>query len=867
MVASLVLCGLLAATAFASDDRIRIGGLDGLDPHDDALEYPVLLALSGGGARGLAAIGVLKAFEEKNIAVRGIAGTSMGGIVGGLYACGYPPTELSELVGEIDFSEIFSNRPARSTMFQTRRLDRDRHLVTIRFDGVTPYIPQGLTAAQKLTALFTRLTTRANYIAGGDFARFPIPFVTVSTDVVSGELVPLTHGSLSDAMRATMAFPLAFTGVESDGRLLMDGGMLAPVPVDLAKSLTDETSYVVAINTSSPLLPKEGLITPVDIAGQVTTIMTADQLRDQLSRASYVITPEITEFNSADFDRKDILIARGYESGLRAADSIIAQFQRQRSTPKYRLTDVRIAGVTQAVSARIHAGLIERTCSRNDLIQTLKYLYLHHPAFALTADLTHLTEPLSSPNAVPIRLDLAFQPQLNRDRLVMVFDNNRIFDDSTLASMMQLPSRDITADDLRAGVDSILSGYRRDGYDFTDVRITDLRSDTITVTVDEAIVRRIDVENNTRSRDWLIRSYMPLRVGEPFSTSRASRGIANLYGTDLFDRVSIDLIPSRGGAIVKIYVMEKKHTQLRVGWHWVDEYQSEEFFELRDDNLFGIGLEALAHARIGKDRWQYYLKGKLDRIFFTYLTAQSRMFYERIDRSRYTPDSRELGEREEERWGAEFSIGQQIARLGTVTGGITTEEIKWHDKVDNIKARTGLRSVTIESRVENLDHVPFPTAGNQHHFRLQLTGKVFGGDIEFTKYYSSLETYWTLGTAITYHPRIAIGLSRTGMPPPEKFYMGGARSFVGYHTHELSGDKILLLNQEMRLNLPWSLFLIGRYDLGDVYSSVDQIKLRNLHHGFGLFAAYNSLLGPIEFGFGRADDDFDQFYFNAGFDF
>ncbi|MCB2231100.1 patatin-like phospholipase family protein [bacterium] len=868
LLVALAGCVVLHSLAFA-DDTIRIGGLDGIDPHHDSTGYPVLLALSGGGARGLSAIGILKAFEEKHLRIRGISGTSMGGIVGGLYACGYAPDELAELVGEIDFSSLFSNQPARSTMFQTRRADRDRHLLTIRFDGIQPYIPQGLTAGQKLTSLFTRLTTKANYLAERDFRRFRIPFITVGTDVISGELVPLDHGSLSDALRATMAFPLAFTGVETDGRLLMDGGMLAPVPVDLARTLVDSVSYVVAVNTTSPLSGRDKLNTPVDIAGQVTTIMTADQLREQLSRASYVVTPDIEDFGASDFKDKDSLIALGYKKGLEAADSIIAERERAYNAVTYYITDVRVRGVDRSIADEIHAELSRHRLRRRELIDYARDLYARTDAYAVDLQLVDAPLTDSSTAVSAVSLDVDIEPAPTRDSLTLVFQDNVIYDDSVLAAAMHLPDRTINALDIRAGLDSILAFYRRDGYDFADIRNVevDMRTATVTVSIDEAIIRRIDIENNSRSRDWLIRSYFPLKAGEPFSTAGAAEGIANLYGTDLFDRVGIDLVPYRGGAIVKIQVVEKKYTQLRLGWHWVDEYQSEEFFELRDDNLAGIGLEALAHARIGKDRWQYYIKGKLDRIFFTYMTAQTRLFYERVDRSRYSPEGKELGEREEERWGAEFSIGQQIARLGTVTAGLTTEEIEWRDKVDRTSARQGLRSITLESRVENLDHVPYPTSGNQHHFRLQLTGRVFGGDVEFTKYYSSLESYWTLGTAFTIHPRIAIGLSRTGMPPPEKFYIGGARSFAGYHTDELSGDKVFLFNGEVRVNLPLELYLSGRYDFGDVYSSVDQIKLENLRHGYGLFAAYNSPLGPIEFGYGRSEDDNDQFYFNAGFDF
>ncbi|MEW5995634.1 MAG: patatin-like phospholipase family protein, partial [Candidatus Zixiibacteriota bacterium] len=137
----ILLLAVLITRDLLAHERVVIGGLDGLDPDDTREHYAVLLALSGGGARGLATIGLLKAFEEKGIDVAAVAGVSMGGIVGGLYAAGYTPEELETLVRDINFDELFSNAPKRTSMFLTQREERERHLMSVRFDGVVPVIP------------------------------------------------------------------------------------------------------------------------------------------------------------------------------------------------------------------------------------------------------------------------------------------------------------------------------------------------------------------------------------------------------------------------------------------------------------------------------------------------------------------------------------------------------------------------------------------------------------------------------------------------------------------------------------------------------------------------------------------------------
>ncbi|RKX27056.1 MAG: hypothetical protein DRP45_01965, partial [Candidatus Zixiibacteriota bacterium] len=150
---------------WSASEKIEVGGLDGLDPWTEIEPYRIGLALSGGGARGLSSIGLLRALEERGIRVEALAGTSIGGVVGGLYACGYSPDELTDIIEDLDFSSLLSNSPARTTMFLTQRQERERHLLTVRVDGFRPRIPPALTGAQRRATRPTEPTTRPNYHA------------------------------------------------------------------------------------------------------------------------------------------------------------------------------------------------------------------------------------------------------------------------------------------------------------------------------------------------------------------------------------------------------------------------------------------------------------------------------------------------------------------------------------------------------------------------------------------------------------------------------------------------------------------------------------------------------------------------------
>ncbi len=358
-----------------------------------------------------------------------------------------------------------------------------------------------------------------------------------------------------------------------------------------------------------------------------------------------------------------------------------------------------------------------------------------------------------------------------------------------------------------------------------------------------------------------------MKTNEPYSTVRAAEGIRNIYGTDLFERVTVDALTSRDGVVVRIKVKEKYTSRLRVGWHWDDEYRSEEFVELLNDNFAGIGLEYKLHARYAPRRNAYYFSFKADRIFKTYLTSQVKLYHTDIDRQKYNLNNIPTGFQKEVINGFEIKIGQQIARLGTVSANLSVEELEITDSDLNLTTTFGLRKLIFTSLFENFDKLSFPRSGNKHIFSLEFAGKFVGGDIEFTKFYTSHESYISLGNNLTFHPRLALGASRAGLPVSEKFYLGGINSFTGFSTEQLSGDKMFIFSNELRLNLPFNFYFTTRYDLGEVYSSIDQIKVRNLRNSVGASLSIDSPVGPFTIGYGFVNKDLNQIYTYFGLKF
>ncbi len=864
--ASITILLYLLLSGVVMAETVVIGGLNGLDPADSVRTYPVALALSGGGARGLSAIGVLKAFEEKNIRVKAIAGTSIGGIIGGLYACGYRSKDLEYLIEHFDLSDIFSNQPNRHSMFLTQRREHDRHVLSLRFDGFRPVVPRALTAGQKLIDLLTVLTAAAGYRSGGVFDKLEIPFRTVATDILTGEAVVLDSGSMVDALRATMAYPLAFTPQETGSQLLMDGGMLVPIPVDLARELSRGEVPVVAINTASPLLPREGLNDPVGIANQVTTIMSANQLAAQLERADLVVTPLINGAGTADFGPADSLIEVGYQAGIEAAAAIVQRAHARRGDDEMSISEVRMGWTSSNADSCFVAYDISRIATRTDLVIWLRECARQRGMLQLQATL--IPDGASQAGGPAYALSLSMIPRVDLSTTELMFTGKTAFSDSVLKEDLIGDATGLGSVELREGVERIRERYRQAGYDLfhvTGYEISESYS-RLTLHIDEGIIASVEVRGSERTRPWLIRSYCSLDEGEAVSIRGIRSSLGNIYGTDLFDQASLDLMSSDSGAVLRIEVSEKNYRQVRLGWHWDDEYQSEEFIELLDDNLLGAGLEGLVHGRYGQDHQRYHASVRTNRISSTYFMGKLNAYHDRLTRSIFDAAGDHLGNRTELRTGLEFRLGQQISRLGTVSAGIVIDHLEYRHPVEIPNQDLELRIFRLESLVETFDRVPFPESGQKHLFELQFAGEYLGGETEYTRFYSSLEGYWQLGPWLNYHPRVAVGISRSGLPMSEKFYLGGARSFAGFRTNELVGDKVLQISNEFRFALPYRFYVVGRYDVGNVFESVEEIRLADVRHGMAGFIAHDSPFGPLEFGYGFSKDS-KRFYFNAGFQF
>ncbi len=312
------------------------------------------LVLSGGAARGLAHIGVLKALDEQGIHVDAIAGTSMGAVIGGLYAAGYTPKELEQLALGLDWKEALSDSPPRVDVpFRRKQDDRDflvKQKLSFRDDG-TLGLPLGAIQGQNLSMLLESLLVHTSDTR--DFDQLAIPFRAVATDISTGEKVVFSKGHLPQAIRASMSIPAVFAPVEVNGKLLVDGGMVDNIPVDVARQMG--VDVVIVVDIGNPLLDRKQLATVVDMLNQSITLMTRKNSEAQLATlksSDILVQPPLSGYSSTDFGRVPQLIDAGYRATSILAPRLAA-LHKPADAQAVALNEARTPGERQPVIDRI----------------------------------------------------------------------------------------------------------------------------------------------------------------------------------------------------------------------------------------------------------------------------------------------------------------------------------------------------------------------------------------------------------------------------------------------------------------------------------------------------------------------------------
>lgn len=295
-------------------------------------DYRVGLVLSGGGAKGMAHIGALKVIEESGVRLDYIGGTSMGAIVGALYASGYSARQLDSLFTKTDFSNLIQDYLPRSAKTFYEKEDSERYALTLPFTGFRVSVPPAISGGQNIYNELVRALYHVRDVH--DFSKLPVPFFCMATDVETGEEILLDKGYLPEAIMASGTLPSLFEPAEVDGRILIDGGVLNNYPVEEVKARGAD--LIIGVDVQHGLRSREDLLSATEILLQINNYRTVGDMVEKAGKTDIYIKPDIDQYSVIDFDQRDTIIAAGAEAARKQLGALQQAAARQQRKPPLR---------------------------------------------------------------------------------------------------------------------------------------------------------------------------------------------------------------------------------------------------------------------------------------------------------------------------------------------------------------------------------------------------------------------------------------------------------------------------------------------------------------------------------------------------
>jgi NTE family protein len=867
---------LLAGSLWGMTPQFSItvpGPADTTQPDPSYLPYPrlhrtsVALALSGGGARGFAQVGVLQAFEQENIPINLIVGTSIGALMGGFYASGYSAEDLKRLILSADWEEILFDRPARTSLFLTQKRLHGRHIFQIRFRGIHPEIPLGLTHGHELTQRLMSLLERAPYHPYPDFDHLDVPFRAIATDLYTGDEIVFRDGDLTVILRASMSLPLILTPVDYHGMLLVDGGVRENIPVQTVRN--EGVSSVIAVNTSAPAVERHVPDMPWEIADRVTTIMQQEDNRDNLNLADIVITPDVSKHGSTDFSDLAPLIEAGYRAAMdkmSAIKDLLAQLERERpdtllSFSAYTYTHTGEEPPENPALASITApGAI----SLGDLSDILSASYESGRVIRAKASLDNDT----------LNIHFDYTPTV---QTIDIHGNNLIGTSELLRMISQPVNAPINLNLGRKDLRQILNRYRSIGA--TEARIDTVIFDQATglldIRINEGIITGIQVEGLRHFHRWGVLREFPLRPGDIFLVKEVERGMQQIYSTELFENAYMVTDRTPGGVLIRLHVNERETQILRWGARFDLERKGHTFLEYVNDNLFGVHTRLVLFGKYGEKDENYSASLISDRLFKTYLSPELSVYFRRNDWNNYDLNHEAMGGYDFARTGARFALGLQAGRWGEIGGGIRAEQVL--STYVGQQHELGLRMIELRATIDTQDRTPFPNHGYYFSILYQTAMKTLNSDASFTKIDWQGDSYMEISRRHVMSLHFQWGVADATIPYSEKFRLGGQNSLLGLHEGELVGNARLRMGISYRFDLISrylaDAYLSAHYSAGGVWNGADySIDPEHFLQGIGASFSLNTLLGPITVTYGhlipaQGYKENNIIYFSAGHQF
>ncbi|TYP99934.1 NTE family protein [Tenacibaculum adriaticum] len=372
------------------------------------------LVLSGGGAKGFAHIGVLRELEKAGVQVDYIGGTSMGAIIGGLYAVGYNSYQIEEIIKDTDFMSLLQDKVPRREKTYFEKAFVEKHAISLPFNKGTIGLPLGLSKGQNALNLLTELLSSVDDV--NDFTKLPIPFYCIGTDIETGGEVLLEKGSLPLAIRASSSFPTLLNPVEIDNRLLVDGGVVNNFPVDIMKK--KGVDIIIGVNVQGQLSNRNKLSSVTTILGQIINFQMYRKSDEQIKLVNIYMRPKVLEYTVTSFEDCEAIIAEGIKEAKphkSTFENIAKQQIIKRELPK--------------ISQKVNEFLVDRIIINGNKNYTRNYilgkLQLKEGDYASYKDISRKINTLTATNNFE-RIDYHFEKSFKGKKLTLTIKEDKV---------------------------------------------------------------------------------------------------------------------------------------------------------------------------------------------------------------------------------------------------------------------------------------------------------------------------------------------------------------------------------------------------------------------------------------------------------
>ena len=774
-----------------------------------AQEISVALVLTGGGARGAAQVGAIKQLEQMGIIPTIVVGSSIGAVVGGLYSAGYSGDELDSIFRNVDWEQVtsFSDDTKRETLFFSQKAEDDRSILKLRFRDFTFLPPQSLGGSARFSSILQDLLWRSPFNSIADFDQLRFRFRPVATDLVKGTWVALTSGNLATAIQASATFPLRYAPVRVDSSILVDGGLVANVPIEAAQRLRPDV--IIVVNTVSDYLPSDKLDNALDVADQALTAAMKQRDSINLLQADIVITPELEGISTFDFSKIEQSIAAGQTATRDLAARIQAAIQR-----------ARIRATAADIAADTLAGQSDRDAVSN-LILTVN--------------------PVSS---APLRSN------------------------PTLDSLFkEMSGRTWSEHFARYWRWTLLRELHITGWPFAYIRAMayDSSHQELTLVVDPGTIRGVYIDSKRPVRHSDVIREFSFDTGERIKIEDLSTTVDRLRASDLFSDVDLSLVPAPDSGIdVLVGATDRGNQMLRLGVRIDNERYLQGSVDFIHQNLSNSGLRIGLHGMLSPRIGEGSLTLEMPRIMNTLWTASLKSYYsfrhawmyqDDIANSRADITRDRVNEYSEDRAGVRLSAGRQLERNGVILGELRYEVQRYRDLDTRPRPKfqplTTLRAVV---RWDDRDRIAFATKGRVIDLSFESSILQYSNGLSFTKFYAKASSVIGIG-AFAVTPSVYIGAADQSLPGPELFSLGGQELFFGMRQDEERGRQIALGNLDVRYRLPIDIlfptYVSIRYDLGAVWTKPELIKFSAFQHGVGTTLGFDTPIGPALLSVGK----------------